>query len=70
MPNKLLEISSDELAELRRKAKAYDEMLARRSAGGKKAWTNLSAEERSARAKKAVAARIKKYNQSKRDAQP
>lgn len=70
MEKKFETISTDELAELRRKAEAYDEMLARRSAGGKKAWTNLSAEERSARAKKAVAARIAKYNQAKRDAQP
>ncbi len=52
--------------ELIRKAEAYDKMNAGASVGGKKAWAGLTPEERSARAKKAVEARIKKYGQKPR----
>lgn len=45
------------------KAEAYDKLMKSRSDGGKKSSTNMTAEQRSARAKKAVQARIKKYNQ-------
>lgn len=49
--------------EISEKARKYDEMIKKRSEGGKKAWAGLSKEERSKRAKKAVQARIRKYNQ-------
>ena len=51
---------TNELEELRRKAEAYEKMIASRSAGGKKAWAGLTPEQRSARAKHAVQARIEK----------
>lgn len=60
-------ISEDELAELKKKAKAYDSLIEKQvaggSVGGKKSSANMTAEERKARAKKAVQARIKKYGQ-------
>jgi len=56
-------IPKDEYEKLKRKAAAYDKMNAGASVGGKKAWAGLTPEERSARAKKAVEARIKKYGQ-------
>lgn len=56
-------IPKDEYLELKRKAEAYDKMNAGASTGGKKAWANLTAEQRSERAKKAVQARIAKYGQ-------
>jgi len=46
--------------EIYTKAKAYERMIASRRAGGRKAWANLTLEERSARAKHAVMARIAK----------
>lgn len=58
-----ISISLREYQELKRKAEFYDKMNAGASVGGKKAWANLTPEERSARAKKAVEARIKKYGQ-------
>lgn len=61
-------IPKDEYDELRRKADAYDKMNAGASVGGKKAWAGLTPEERSARAKKAVEARIKKYGQKTKTA--
>lgn len=57
----------DDIEELRRKAEAYEKMIASRSAGGKKAWKGLSAEERSARARKAAEARWKAKNQTSAD---
>lgn len=57
-------IPRKEYQELKRKAEAYDKMNVGASIGGKKAWANLTAEERSARAKKAVQARIAKYGQN------
>lgn len=60
---KMVAIPESEYNELVRKAKAYDKMNAGSSKGGKKTWANLTPEERSARAKKAVQARIKKYGQ-------
>lgn len=52
-----------ELEELKAKAEAYDRLMKSRSDGGKKSSTNMTAEQRSARAKKAVLARMAKYNQ-------
>lgn len=52
-----------ELEELKAKAEAYDRLMKSRSEGGKKSSKNMTAEQRSARAKNAVQARIKKYNQ-------
>lgn len=52
--------------ELIRKAKAYDNMTAHLGAAGKKSSANLTPEQRKARAKKAVEARIAKYGQKKR----
>lgn len=60
-------IPKSEYVELVRKADAYDKMSAGASIGGKKAWASLTPEQRSARAKKAVEARIKKYGQKTRD---
>ena len=62
----MVQISEKELAELRRKAEAYDKMNAGSSRGGKNAWANLTPEERSIRAKKAVQARMEKYGQKPR----
>lgn len=64
---KMVAIPEIEYNELIRKAGAYDKMNVGSSKGGKNAWANLSPEERSARAKKAVEARIKKYKQKTRD---
>lgn len=52
----MVEISESELKELRDKAQKYDQMIAARRKGAKMA-NAISAEERSERAKKAVAAR-------------
>lgn len=60
-------IPKDEYLELKRKAEAYDKMNAGASAGGKKAWADLTTEQRSERAKKAVQARIAKYGQNTRE---
>lgn len=60
---KMIAILESEYNELVRKAEAYDKMNAGSSKGGKNAWANLTPEERSIRAKKAVQARIKKYGQ-------
>jgi len=60
-------ISRDEYNELKRKADAYDKMNAGSSKGGKRAWASLTPEQRSERAKKAVAARIAKYGQKSRE---
>ncbi len=61
-------IPKSEYLELKRKADAYDKMNAGASTGGKKTWAKLTPEERSARAKKAVQARIAKYGQKTRNA--
>jgi|GEM_PF-2594097 len=58
-------ISSSEYEELKRKAKLYDEMVEARRKGANKI-NAISAEERRARAMKAVEARIKKYGQKRR----
>ncbi len=62
-----ISISLQEYEELKRKARAYDELSAGFSArgriGGRKSSSNLTPEQRHERAKKAVAARIKKYGQ-------
>jgi len=57
---KTVNIDRDELTELRRKAKLYDEMVANNSRAGKTSWSKMTAAQRSARAKNAVAARIAK----------
>lgn len=60
-------IPKDEYNELKRKADAYDTQKARlavsNSRAGRMSASKLTPEERSARAKKAVEARIKKYGQ-------
>lgn len=56
-----------EAEEIAIKAQKYDEMIARRAAGGKKAAANMTAAERSARAKRAVDARIKKLGQNRKE---
>lgn len=56
-------MTNQELDELKAKAEAYERMIQKRSEGGKKSSSNMTAEERSARAKKAVQARIQKYGQ-------
>ena len=61
-----ISISLQEYEELKRKADAYDRMNVGSSKGGKKTWAALTPEERSARAKKAVEARIAKYGQKSR----
>ncbi len=59
-------IPIEEYDELKRKAEAYDKMNIGASVGGKKSSSNLTPEQRSERAKKAVAARIAKYGQKSR----
>lgn len=59
------EISESELEELREKARKYDEIIEASRRGAMKT-NSVSAEERRARAKKAVEARIKKYNQKRK----
>lgn len=56
-------IPKSEYIELKRKAEAYDKIKNNNSEAGKKTWANVSPAERSARAKKAVTARIAKYGQ-------
>ena len=58
-------ISEDEYAELKRKAEAYEKIQQNNSKAGKASASNMTAKERSERAKKAVEARIKKYGQKK-----
>lgn len=60
-------ISLQEYKELVRKAEAYDKMNAGAKVGGKKSSANMTPEERSARAKKAVQARIAKYGQKAKE---
>lgn len=63
----IVEIEENELNSLRAKAEAYDEMIKKRSLGGKISAQKLTPEERSARAKKAVQARIAKYLETEKD---
>ena len=49
--------------ELMRKAEAYDKIASNNSKAGKASVAKLTPEQRSARAKKAVQARIAKYGQ-------
>lgn len=63
-------MTNKEIEELRAKAEAYDRLIKSHSDGGKKSSTNMTAEQRKARAKKAVQARIKKYNQKSGDKKP
>lgn len=64
---KTIAIPIEEYTELKHKAKAYDEMYKKRSnansRAGKASASKLTPEQRSERARKAVAARIKKYGQ-------
>lgn len=62
---KKIEITVDEYKELKDKAKKYDKIVSAGSTGGKKSVANMTAEQLSARAKKAVEARIKKHNQKR-----
>ena len=55
-----------EYEELKKKAKAYDKIVSSNSNAGKASAMKLSPEERSARAKRAVEARMKKYGQKRR----
>lgn len=59
-------IPKSQYDELCRKAAAYDELARNLSRAGKASSAKLTAEERSARAKKAVEARIRKYGQKRR----
>ncbi len=63
-------IPIEEYNELKRKSEAYDKMHAQRikatSAAGKASISNLTPEQRSERARKAVAARMTKYGQKSR----
>jgi hypothetical protein len=56
-------VEHSELALLKRDADCWHQHLSKVSAGGKKAWDKTTPAERSARAKKAVQARIDKYEQ-------
>lgn len=58
-------VSASELAELRKKAAKYDKLMEGYRRGAKQ-LNDVSMEERSARAKKAVEARIAKYGQARR----
>ena len=60
-------ISEEEYAELKRKAEAYDKIRGNNSRAGRTSASKMTPEQLSARAKKAVEARIKKYNQARRD---
>lgn len=60
-------ISEEEYAELKRKAEAYDNIRSNNSKAGKTSVSKMTPEQLSARAKKAVKARIKKYNQARKD---
>lgn len=62
-----VEITIDEYNELKEKAKKYDKIVSSGSKGGVAGQAKFTAKERSARAKKAVEARIKKYKQKTRD---
>lgn len=59
-------IPLDEYNELKRKAAFYDRIAAKNSAAGKASASKLSPAERSARAKRAVEARMAKYGQKRR----
>ena len=60
----IIKIDSIELQELRRKAELYDKIGKNNSIAGKKSAANMTPEQRSEKAKKAVAARIAKYGQN------
>lgn len=70
MEQKIISIPLQEYDELKRKADAYDMQKARlaksNSIAGKASASKLTPEERLARAKKAVQARIAKYGQQNR----
>ena len=51
---------SNELTDIILKAYEYDKQQAKRAAGGRKSSANMTAEQRSARARKAAQARFKK----------
>lgn len=57
-------IPKSEYLELKRKAEAYGKIKSNNSKAGKASVAKFTPEQRSARAKKAVAARIKKYGQN------
>lgn len=59
-------ISLREYKTLKQKAEAYDKIIANNSIAGKTSSNNLTPEQRHERAKKAVAARMAKYNQKSR----
>lgn len=58
-----ISISLQEYNELKYKAEAFDRMTSHLSKAGKVSSANMTPEQRSARAKKAVQARIAKYGQ-------
>lgn len=68
MKEPTIAIPKSEYEELKRKAQAYDNMTKHLSSAGKAAANKLTPEQRSARAKKAVAARIVKYGQKAKNA--
>jgi len=62
---KTITVPLEEYNELKRKAEAYDKISKGNSAKGKASVAKFTPEELSARAKKAVEARIAKYGQKK-----
>ncbi len=61
-----LEMPITEWQEICRKVEAYDKICAKRSAEAKARNARMTPEQRSANAKKAVEARMKKYGQKSR----
>ena len=59
-------ITVDEYNKLKRESELYQKMVADNSKAGKASAAKLTPEQRKARAKKAVEARIKKYRQGTR----
>lgn len=64
--NDTITISRTEYDELKHKAASYDRISEAGKRGGSRTMASLTPEQRSARAKKAVEARIKKYGQKSR----
>lgn len=62
---KKVEITIDEYSELKEKAEEYDRIVQGGRRGGKKSSSNMTKEQLSTRAKKAVEARIRKHNQKR-----
>lgn len=61
-----IEITKQALESLANDATLYERIRKLNASKGSKGWEGMSKEERSAKAKKAVEARIAKYNQTRR----